>query len=100
MAQFRLGSTVVLVFEAPSSFEFNIQPNDTVRMGKPLGKCKGPSSSLQTTFPTAHAVLRRAQTKRSTIQPSSVQSSPMPQNVRIDQDKFNKLVKSLGKGYQ
>lgn len=31
MAQFRLGSTVVLVFEAPDNFEFTIKPGDTVR---------------------------------------------------------------------
>lgn len=31
MAQFKLGSTVVLVFEAPASFEFTIQPGDKVR---------------------------------------------------------------------
>ncbi|RLN56904.1 hypothetical protein BBJ28_00020561 [Nothophytophthora sp. Chile5] len=30
MAQFKLGSTVVLVFEAPESFEFTIQPGDKV----------------------------------------------------------------------
>jgi len=35
---FRLGSTVVLVFEAGSSFEWRAQIGDTVRMGETLGR--------------------------------------------------------------
>lgn len=47
---FMLGSTVVLVFEAPEDFEFLVQPGDTVRMGQPLGALRssqpaGPASS-------------------------------------------------------
>lgn len=38
MAQFKLGSTVVLVFEAPESFEFTIKPGDKVVLGKRIGK--------------------------------------------------------------
>ncbi|KAJ1815424.1 phosphatidylserine decarboxylase 1, partial [Coemansia sp. RSA 2599] len=34
---FRLGSTVVLVFSAPQSFQFNVQADQTVRMGQCLG---------------------------------------------------------------
>jgi len=35
--EFNLGSTIVLVFEAPKNFEFNIQPNQKVRYGMPIG---------------------------------------------------------------
>ena len=36
--EFNLGSTIVLVFEAPKNFEFSsITHNQTVRMGQALG---------------------------------------------------------------
>ncbi|KAJ2377895.1 phosphatidylserine decarboxylase 1 [Coemansia sp. RSA 2607] len=35
---FRLGSTIVLVFSAPNTFKFDIQADQTVRMGEPLGR--------------------------------------------------------------
>ncbi|CAI5711025.1 unnamed protein product [Peronospora effusa] len=38
MAQFKLGSTVVLVFEAPESFQFTITPGDKLILGKCIGK--------------------------------------------------------------
>ncbi|RLN49230.1 hypothetical protein BBJ29_003890 [Phytophthora kernoviae] len=38
MAQFKLGSTVVLVFEAPESFEFTVNPGDKLILGKCIGK--------------------------------------------------------------
>ncbi|KAJ2670495.1 phosphatidylserine decarboxylase 1 [Coemansia sp. RSA 1085] len=34
---FRLGSTIVLVFSAPQSFKFCVEPEQTVRMGESLG---------------------------------------------------------------
>ena len=34
---FSLGSTVVLVFEAPASFQFKIQEGQTIKMGQALG---------------------------------------------------------------
>lgn len=37
MGGFRLGSTVVLIFEAPKSFKFDTQAGATVKMGAPLG---------------------------------------------------------------
>jgi len=37
MGGFRLGSTVVLVFEAPDDFEFLVKENAVVKMGEPLG---------------------------------------------------------------
>ncbi|KAG7375901.1 hypothetical protein PHYPSEUDO_014903 [Phytophthora pseudosyringae] len=38
MAQFKLGSTVVLVFEAPESFQFSIKPGDKLILGKCIGR--------------------------------------------------------------
>ncbi|KAI9997320.1 hypothetical protein PInf_001111 [Phytophthora infestans] len=40
MAQFKLGSTVVLVFEAPESFQFTIKPGDKLILGKCIGKAE------------------------------------------------------------
>lgn len=34
--EFNLGSTIVLVFEAPSSFEFSVKAGERVRVGRPL----------------------------------------------------------------
>ncbi|CAI5737823.1 unnamed protein product [Hyaloperonospora brassicae] len=38
MAQFKLGSTVVLVFEAPESFRFVIKPGEKLVLGRCIGK--------------------------------------------------------------
>jgi phosphatidylserine decarboxylase len=38
MGGFKLGSTVVLVFEARKEFEFLVKSGETVQMGQPLGK--------------------------------------------------------------
>lgn len=38
MGGFYLGSTVVLVFEAPSSFKFNVTAGQKIKMGEALGQ--------------------------------------------------------------
>lgn len=40
MGGFKLGSTVVLCFEAPSDFEFNVKVGDKVKMGQNIGETK------------------------------------------------------------
>jgi phosphatidylserine decarboxylase len=37
---FKLGSTIVLIFEAPDSFEFLVENNSKVKMGQLFGKIK------------------------------------------------------------
>ena len=37
MGVFNLGSSVVIIFEAPKEFEFNVKPGDRIKYGEPLG---------------------------------------------------------------
>lgn len=38
MGAFNLGSTIVLVFEAPRDFEFTVEAGDRLRLGEPIGR--------------------------------------------------------------
>ena len=40
MGGFKLGSTVVLVFEAPDSFKFMVEQGQKVSLGDAIGKCQ------------------------------------------------------------
>jgi phosphatidylserine decarboxylase len=42
LGQFNLGSTVVLVFEAPESFRFCVEPHQKIELGQPLGSIAPP----------------------------------------------------------
>lgn len=37
VGEFRMGSTVVLLFEAPKEFVFDVNAGQTIQMGQPVG---------------------------------------------------------------
>ena len=37
IGNFNLGSSVVLIFEAPNDFEFVVKPGQSIKCGEPLG---------------------------------------------------------------
>lgn len=41
MGEFNLGSTIVLLFEAPENFQFTVQGDQKVRFGEPIGQFTG-----------------------------------------------------------
>ncbi|XP_064612668.1 phosphatidylserine decarboxylase proenzyme, mitochondrial-like isoform X2 [Liolophura sinensis] len=38
--EFNLGSTIVLIFEAPDDFDFRLEEGQKIRFGEPLGNCQ------------------------------------------------------------
>ncbi|OQR83732.1 phosphatidylserine decarboxylase [Achlya hypogyna] len=66
VAEFKLGSTVVLVFEAPEDFEFSVQPGEKIRYGQPIGRfTKEATPEGPSTFPSTAELIKHAPPSRS-----------------------------------
>lgn len=37
LGQFNMGSTIVLIFEAPKNFKFNLKTGQNIKLGEPIG---------------------------------------------------------------
>ncbi|XP_029194350.2 phosphatidylserine decarboxylase proenzyme, mitochondrial-like isoform X1 [Acropora millepora] len=48
MGAFHLGSTIVLIFEAPRDFKFHVQPGQKINYGQPVGSSRQTSDLLVT----------------------------------------------------
>ena len=46
MGAFNLGSTIVLIFEAPKDFKFHVQPGQKVNYGEPVGSSRENAEKL------------------------------------------------------
>lgn len=42
LGQFNMGSTVVMIFEAPTNFKFNLKTGQTIQLGEPIGNLAEP----------------------------------------------------------
>ncbi|XP_035904101.1 phosphatidylserine decarboxylase proenzyme, mitochondrial isoform X1 [Anopheles stephensi] len=47
VGQFRMGSTIVLIFEAPKEFKFNLFPGQRVKVGERLGTFEGTEETIE-----------------------------------------------------
>jgi phosphatidylserine decarboxylase len=59
LGRFNLGSTVVMVFEAPADFKFTANPGDKLRLGQPIGTCSSDvtaTNALSATLAAAEEV--------------------------------------------
>ncbi|OQS00179.1 phosphatidylserine decarboxylase [Thraustotheca clavata] len=62
VAQFKLGSTVVLVFEAPEDFEFTVQPGEKIRFGQAIGRFTKEEPEEESTFPSTAELIQHSST--------------------------------------
>lgn len=77
LGEFRMGSTIVLIFEAPPKFKFSVMPGQQIKMGQGVG-CVGESNFSPTSHPNIdqskipHPPLNQSKIPQPHVDPSKI----------------------------